>query len=158
MQEIFILRHAHAEDDSADDFSRKLTDEGKTKTKKLGRFFNKLEEQVDIILSSPVLRAKETAEIFIKNLDKKPELKIVDFLSCGASTNSIKAGIKSFLSFDKIMLVGHAPDLEIFLGLLIGVKKVPLKKCALAKVKLNNSFDLSGELEYLITPKLLKEL
>ena len=156
MQEIFILRHAHAEDNHKDDFSRKLTNEGKTKTKKLGLFFNELEEQVDIILSSPVLRAKETVEILIKNLDQKPDIKIVDFLSCGSSVNDIAKGLIPFQSMDKIMLVGHAPDLEIFLGKLIDAKKVKLKKCALAKVKLDNSFDLSGELEYLITPKIVK--
>lgn len=161
-QEIFILRHAHAEDlkegQAKSDFDRNLTEEGKTKAKKLSLLFNSLEENVDLVLSSPFNRAKETAEIFIGNLEPKPELKIVDFLSCGVSINEISRGLASYSSLKKVIIIGHAPSLEIFLGRLIGAKRIKLKKATLAKVILNSKIELSGELEWLITPKLVKRI
>ena len=162
MQEIFILRHSQAEDTSEgqvkNDFDRKLTEEGKLKTKKIGLFFNSLEEDVNLVLSSPYLRAKETAEIFVDNLTPKPDLQIVDFLSCGAGSRDIAKGLLSYSSHKKLTLIGHAPDLEVFLGKLIGAERVKLKKGALAKVVLNNSIELAGELAWLVTPKLIKSL
>lgn len=162
MQEIFILRHGQAEElnenQSKDDFDRNLTEEGIERTKRLGLLFNKLKEDVDIILSSPYIRAKKTAETFVDNLLIKPELKIVDFLSSGASCKDIAKGLLPYSSKSKIVLVGHAPDLETFLGKLIGADRIKLKKGAMAKVALNNSIELSGELEWLITSKIVKRL
>lgn len=162
MQEIFILRHAQAEDlsDNSEktDFERKLTNEGEIKTKKLGLFFNSLEEEVNLVLSSPYIRAKQTAEIFISFLNPKPELKVVDFLASGASIKEIASSLLPYTLNNKIILVGHAPDLEIFLGKLVGAERIKLKKGAIAKVTLNNSVELSGELVWLIIPKLLKKI
>lgn len=160
MQEIFILRHGHAEDLNntihKNDFDRALTEEGKLKITKLSFFFNKLDENLDLILSSPLKRAKETAEFFLKNLDVKPEFKIVDFLSSGVSCKEIVKGLLPYNSLSKVLLIGHAPDLELFLGKLISANSVKLKKGAMAKVILDNGIELSGELEWLITPKLIK--
>lgn len=163
MEEIYILRHGKAEEinesQSKSDFDRKLTEEGKIKTKKLGSLINKIEKELEIILTSPFLRAKETAEIIASSLENKAELKTVDFLSSGTSLQEISKGlISEYSNHKKLMIVGHAPDLEIFLGKLIGAKQIKLKKGALAKVVLNGSIDLSGELEWLITAKLVKDL
>ncbi len=159
MQEIFILRHGQAEDLSltTNDFDRKLTEEGKEKVKRLSLFFNKLKEELDLVLSSPLLRAKETAEIFIENIIPKPDLKIVDFLSSGASCKDIVKGLLSYSSSNKLVLIGHSPDLELFLGKLIGAERIKLKKGAIAKIILNNAIELSGELEWLITPKIIRK-
>ncbi len=160
MNEIFILRHGKAEDihetQSKNDFDRRLTEEGQKKTNKLGLFFNSLEENVDLVLSSPYLRAKETAEIFVRNLDPKPDLKIVDFLSCGNASKEIAKGLSEHIIKNKVVLIGHAPDLELFLKNLIGSSDIKLKKGSLAKVILKNHLTLSGELEWLITPSILK--
>ncbi|MBI3591098.1 MAG: histidine phosphatase family protein [Candidatus Melainabacteria bacterium] len=161
MQEIFILRHGQAEDITEcvtkNDFDRNLTEEGKERIQKLSLLFNSLQEGVDLVLSSPYNRAKDTAEIFTSNLTPKPELKIVDFLSCGASSKDIVKGLFSHLALNKVVLVGHSPDLEMFLGKLVGAERIKLKKGALAKVTLNNSIEFSGELEWLITAKLIKK-
>mgnify|MGYP003395199149 CR=1 FL=1 len=161
MQDIFILRHAQAEDltngDLKNDFDRNLTEDGIKKTTKLSSLFNELEENVDLVLTSPYIRAKETAKLFISNLNPKPELKIVDFLGSGASCKEIAKGLLPYISLTKIVIVGHAPDLEIFLGRLIGAERIKLKKGALGKVILSNSIELSGELEWLITPRLIKK-
>lgn len=159
MQEIFILRHGQAEDLKLNqpDFDRVLTEDGKAKTKKLSLFFNELEDGLDLVLSSPYLRAKETAEFFVSSLEKKPELKLVDFLSSGSSSKEIAKGLLPYSLLNKILLVGHAPDLEIFLGKLINAERITLKKGALAKVTLENSVELSGNLIWLVTSKIIKK-
>lgn len=161
METIFILRHGLAEDlndkQIKSDFDRNLTEEGKEKTQNLSLLFNKLKEEVDVVLSSPYNRSKQTAEIFVNSLSPKPILKIVDFLSCGASSKDIARGLLPYSSKSKIVLVGHAPDLEMFLGKLIGASRIKLKKGALAKINLNNSIELAGELEWLITSKIVKK-
>lgn len=163
MEEIFILRHAHAEDitegqPAGNDFDRKLTEEGIEKTKKLSNFFKRLKEETDIILSSPYRRAKETAEIFANNLGTTIALKTADFLSSGASSKDIVKGLLPYSSYKKILLVGHAPDLEHFLGKLIGAERIKLKKTSMAKVSLSNNIELSGELIWLITPKIASKI
>ena len=161
MEEIFILRHSDAEDVDGktvkNDFERKLTDEGIKKAKKISLFFNALNEEIDLVLSSPLIRAKETAEIFTNNITPRPKLKTVDFLSSGASCKDIVKGLLLYSSHKKVVLVGHSPDLEIFLGKLISADHINLKKTTIAKVILNNNFELSGKLEWLITPKIVKK-
>ena len=160
MQEIYILRHGHAQNPEAglDDFDRALTDEGIEKISKLALFFNNLNTNLELILSSPFIRAKQTAEIFTSKLIPKPDIKIVDFLRCGASFKEISRGLMDYSSNKNTLLVGHCPDLEIFLGKLIGANRIILKKGALAKVNFENNIELSGELEWLVTPKLVKKI
>lgn len=160
MKEIFVLRHGKAEDinecQSRSDFDRKLTKEGKDKTAKLGQFLNKTDGDVDVVITSPYLRAKETAEIVVNSLDKKPELKIEDFLSAGVSVQEISRGIlDKYSAKDKVLIVGHTPDLEIFIGKLIGAKNITLKKGALAKIVFKDSIELKGELVWLVTSKVI---
>ena len=158
MQEIYILRHGHAQDltNGLNDFDRALTEEGIEKITKLSLFFSKLDVNLGLILSSPYIRAKQTAEIFASNLTPTPDIKTVDFLVCGASSKEISRGLMDYSPNKNTLLIGHAPDLEIFLGKLIGADRIILKKGALAKVNCGNNIELSGELEWLITPKLLK--
>ena len=160
MQEIYILRHGHAQnaENGLNDFDRALTDEGVEKINKLSLFFNKLDIKLELVLSSPYIRAKQTAEIFVSNIDPKPDLKIVDFLGCGASSKEISRGLMEYSSCKNLLIVGHCPDLEIFLGKLIGAERITLKKAALAKVDFENNIEMFGELEWLITPKLFKRI
>ena len=160
MQEIYILRHGHAQNtaNGLNDFDRTLTEEGIEKINKLSLFFNSLNISLEFVLSSPYVRAKQTAEIFISNLTSKPDLKIVDFLSCGASSKEISRELMEYSSSKNLLLVGHSPDLEIFLGKIVGAERITLKKGALAKVSFENSIEMSGELEWLITSKLVKKI
>lgn len=161
MENLYILRHSNAEDLNENhkngDFDRRLTEEGIKKTKRISSLFNKGKILLDCVLTSPYLRAKETAEHFVANLDTKPPLKEVDFLSAGASVKEISMGlISEYMKENNVLIVGHAPDLEIFLGKLVGAQNIKLKKGAIGKVVLNNSVELYGELEWLVTPKLTK--
>lgn len=160
MQEIFILRHGHAQDISNEltDFDRALTEEGIEKITRLGQLFSSLNNDIQLILSSPYIRAKQTAELFHSCLTLKPELKIVDFLASGSSVNEIARGLANYSSLKNALLVGHCPDLEMFLGRLIGGGRILLKKGSLAKINLGNNLEMSGDLEWLLIPKIAKKL
>ncbi len=162
MQNIFILRHGHAEEldqvQQKNDFDRKLTEEGIDKVTKLASFLNKMEENIELILTSPLVRAKETATIMSKILVPKPDMKVVEFLTSGVSVKEIAKGLMTFNSLNNVLLVGHAPDLEIFLGKLINAERIKLKKSALAKVALNEGVELAGDLIWLVVPKVVKKL
>src|SRR3989338_1304797 len=108
MNEIYILRHGHAQDisDGLGDFDRALTEEGIEKINKLALFFNTLDANIEIVLSSPYIRAKQTAEVFVSNLTQKPELKIVDFLASGTSSNEISKGLMNYSLKESVLLVG----------------------------------------------------
>lgn len=160
MDNIFVLRHGVAEDYSlvGDDFNRKLTDDGIKKTKRLSQFFNGLKEDLDIVLTSPYVRAKETAELFIENIAPKPKLEVADFMSVGASSREIAQGLLPYNNYKKVVVVGHEPDLGLFIGDVIDADGIRVKKGALAKINLFNSIELSGELEWMITSKVIKAI
>ncbi len=160
MDEIYILRHGHAEQSESlvNDFDRALTAEGIEKINRLGVFINSLGVNIDIVLSSPFLRAKQTAEILVSNVTPMPEIRMVDFLSCGASSKDISKGLLDYSVNNSVLIVGHSPDLDVFLGKLIGSGKVNLKKGALAKVNFENNIEISGSLEWLVTSKIVKRV
>lgn len=158
MENLFLLRHGIAEDISIDgtDFSRKLTEEGILNTKRLSKLFNQLTDNIDIIISSPYLRAKETTELFASKLDTKPSIVYCDLLSVGASTNEVLQCINPYKTNKNILIVGHSPTLEIFVSNITGGSDIRMKKGALAKVSLLNLVQNNGQLEYLITSKIYK--
>ena len=162
MLKLFILRHGHAEEPARNsdtkDFDRKLTEEGIEKITRVGSFFNNLDEKIDLILISPYVRAKETAEVFLNCLEIKPPTETVDFLACGSSSVEIARGLSKYINNESILLIGHCPDLEVLLCKLISAESVTLKKGSMAKIRLNNGIELSGSLEWLITPKLVKKI
>ncbi len=65
---LYLLRHAEAEPYRADDFSRKLTDKGERQARLVGAFLDEKGLKPDLILSSPVLRARQTAIIVAEEL------------------------------------------------------------------------------------------
>ena len=162
MLELFLLRHGQAEElgrnNDKTDFDRKLTEEGIEKITRVGIFFNNLGEKTDLFLVSPYIRAKETAEVFLNCLELKPPSEVVDFLACGSSSAEIARGLSKYIKYESVILVGHCPDLEVLLCKLIGAENITLKKGSMAKITLNNGIELSGSLEWLITPKLVKKI
>ena len=71
--------------------------------------------------------------------------------------NEIARGLINYSSLKNVLLVGHCPDLEMFLGKLIGGGRIMLKKGSLAKIDLGNNIEISGNLEWLLTPKVAKK-
>ena len=162
--DLYILRHAIAVDRGtpgyADDSQRPLTPEGRTKMCRIARGMQSLGLKFDLILSSPYVRARATAEIAAEVLKARRKLKFSDELAVEGDPEAL---IKSLSpSCERILLVGHEPYLSSLAGRLIsgsGSVNLKLKKgglCKLTAARLR--FGRCAELQWLLTPAQLARL
>jgi phosphohistidine phosphatase SixA len=154
--DLILLRHGIAEDVSSDnlDASRRLTEKGKKKLQDnlpvLLPFIDS-DNQIEI-WTSPLSRAKETAEILLP-LIKPAELVFCDFVAHGDYQNFWAALDK--LDDDKkytIIIVGHEPYLSNWSSELCGLR-LPFRKGAAAGIKLNTRDAVDSELKWFLQPK-----
>lgn len=110
---IYIVRHAIAEDRSASgrDYDRELTREGRKKMKRAARGLVALDVHAPLILASPLVRAKETADILLETLPEA-RLEVCDLLAPGVDADALAGFIDRRRNADAVMLVGHEPDLS----------------------------------------------
>jgi len=153
-----FLRHADAGDPYAwkgEDAARPLSGKGRRQAERLGAHLARIGFEVDGILTSPKLRALETATIVGEAIGAKPEAddRLGQALSIGV-LNDLLGGRGAGRS---AMLVGHDPDFSEQLAELIGIDELPLRKGALAL--LDAPLPLapgSAILRWLVPPDLLK--
>jgi phosphohistidine phosphatase len=113
MKSIFFLRHGEADNYGESDFVRKLTDIGKKQVINICRKFAQHQFQINYIISSSAIRAKETAETFRKKLPYTVDLLFEDFLYEDFSTQDfIEYVIDLPQQFNTILLVGHNPTIS----------------------------------------------
>lgn len=158
---IYILRHGEAAehgDPRYKENERPLTAKGIQRTKQLAEYLEDLEIGFDRILSSPLIRARQTAEIVAGKLRKPVEL--TDALTPSGSMKDLVDQIAGLRPVpESVALVGHEPYLSGFISLLcIGGPDLPikLKKGALCRLEVERL--ISGKcatLEWLIQPRLL---
>jgi phosphohistidine phosphatase len=155
---LYFLRHGQAgnrtewqEDDSA----RPLTTEGKRRIKREAAAMRKLVLPLDLIVSSPLIRARQTAEIVAETLGLAARLVTDSRLEPGFDPRRLKALLTAHRDASALMLVGHEPDFSETIGHLIGGGRLDLKKGALALVELEDRASLTGRLVWLIPPKVL---
>ncbi|BAZ15613.1 phosphohistidine phosphatase SixA [Calothrix sp. NIES-4071] len=158
--ELYLFRHGIAEDksDAIEDEKRKLTTYGRHKTEKIAKRLVELGLKFDALLTSPLVRAHQTAEILMEaGLSNK--LEISSYL---APDGSLSGWIEDWLSkqnFEtdcKLVLVGHEPDLSSWAELLVwGEAKgnIVLKKAGMIGVKLPENAALLGQSQmFWLTP------
>lgn len=134
---IWFLRHGDAEDGS-DDFARKLTEKGRRQSADAGAALDALGVELDVCLTSPRVRARETAEHACEHLGV--EIVVEERLQGGQfDPLELAAGL------DDVLLVGHEPDLSDAVAQLTGAR-VDMKKGGLAGVE-------DGDLRVLLRPK-----
>jgi phosphohistidine phosphatase len=116
-------------------------------------FISKLDLGLDHILTSPLARAYQTAEIVAEHLGMLDRLEIDDRISPGFGRAELAEIINKYPQADSLMVVGHEPDFSMTIEGLIGGGSVVCKKGSLARVDLTGMGFLSGELVWLIPPK-----
>lgn len=119
---LFLLRHGSAEDRNAsnpDDFSRALVEKGHEQARNAARILSSAGMLPDIVLCSPLVRARETAETFTQAA-KMPGPVIQSWLACGMDPESALSELRGFLDFKSVMIVGHEPDFSEFAQYLLG--------------------------------------
>ena len=161
---LYILRHAIAVERGTVRYpndDRPLTPEGISKMKKEAECFPWLIKSIDMIFSSPLSRAKETAHIAAKSLKAESKIHIIDALLPDAKIENLFTELNSFWQKENIMIVGHEPQLSLITSALIGVDDsvVDLKKGGLCLVAVNGAMKKgSGKLQWLFRPKHLRAL
>lgn len=161
---LYIIRHAIAEeeDPSGEDNQRKLTDKGSKKMRQIAKGLRALGVDFDLILSSPYLRAKETAEILGDVFKMKKKIAFSDHLIPLGDPDLLIAEINEKYKADSLVLVGHEPYLTTLISLLIGQTSpidMTLKKggvCLLSTDDLHHT--RRATLEWLLTPGVLVEI
>jgi phosphohistidine phosphatase len=153
---LYFLRHGIAADrDEWDgsDFDRPLTREGRERMQCEAKTLACLNLKLDALLTSPLVRAKETAEIAGDAL--KMQAKSDDRLGPDFDVRRLGDIIREHDGGDSVMLVGHEPNMSETIGEIVGGARIDLKKGGLALVELNDANDISGDLVWLIPPKVL---
>jgi len=154
---LYLLRHAEAEPHRPDDFSRQLTETGIKQARRVGCFMKEQCLRPDLILSSPVVRARETAEIVGKLLGKV-DLIEVPWAACGMGPERALAEIEAHNRFKSILLVGHEPDFSALIAALTGLARSPsvqVGKASLICINLPRVQFGSGILQFLLPVKYL---
>lgn len=123
---IYLLRHGDAERSEGDDAARRLTEKGERQSELAGRALAALGVELDACLTSPKVRAADTARLACEALPVKPE--IVEELSGGGFDSDRLAAGRG-----QVMLVGHEPDFSNEIARLTGAK-ARLRKGGLAIV------------------------
>ena len=155
---LYFLRHGLAGESSewkGADFARPLTEEGIAKMKRTAETCSRLELDLQLILSSPLVRAYQTAEIVARQFKMLDKLVKDDRLGPRFSIKFLSEILAEHSKADSLMLVGHEPSLSDTVGHLIGGGRIVFKKGALACVELSDASSLVGELVWLIPPKVL---
>ena len=159
---LYLLRHGIAEDHGSrgSDAERELTDEGKEKTRDALSAVKKMKLfSPELVISSPYIRAKQTAEIALENFAKDGKFEISDALTPMAEiTDTMTLVGKWAKKYSRIMLVGHEPHLSSFGSALLGspTPVIEMKKAAVAKFEIHHldSLRMRGHLIALFPPKI----
>jgi phosphohistidine phosphatase len=164
---LYIVRHAIAVEEGAagyeSDSERPLTDKGRKKMRQVAKGLRSLGVDFDLILSSPYVRARETAEILVDVFKMKKKITFTENLIPMANPELFIEEINQTYSVDSIAVVGHEPHLSTLIGILIAENAkidVTLKKggvCYITADDLHHN-DHRATLEWLLTPGILTDI
>jgi len=152
---LYFLRHGIAFERSTweqDDTRRPLTEEGIEKMKHIAGVLAESQLEIELILTSPLVRAKQTAEIVAEKLNV--QLLEDARLAPGFDLKKLGSILLDHPNVETLMVVGHEPDFSNTISALIGGGQIVCKKGGLALVEFSKE-SLKGELLALVPPRLL---
>lgn len=152
--EIYFLRHGEADwpDWEKSDDERPLTKRGKKEMHEVAKFLKRVKAGPDVIVTSPLPRASQTAEIAAEHLKTKSRKD--KLLAPGCGRQELERVLKKYPA-ESLMIVGHEPDFSHAIAQLTG-GEIKLSKAGIALVELDRSWR-SGRLVWLIPPKIAKK-
>lgn len=155
--EIHLLRHAHAGDPLAwkgDDADRPLSTRGRKQADRLAQFLERRGFRPDVIISSPKLRAVQTAEPLAERLGL--EIQLDDRLADGPELDEVETILATARDPRRPVLVGHDPAFSALVATLIGVPWFPFQKGAFLRIDSDRPLSPGGGiLHWLVPPDLL---
>jgi phosphohistidine phosphatase len=155
--ELYFLRHADAGDPEAwtgPDEARPLSGKGEKQARRLGKLLGDVGFKPDAVISSPKVRARQTAEILADALDVSVELD--ERLGGGLDAVAIEAILFDAGEPRRPVLVGHDPDFSELAAWIGGAVDLPLKKGAFVRIDTVRPISRgSGTVRWLVPPDLL---
>lgn len=156
---LFFLRHGPADRDQFqgdDNTLRPLVDRGRERMRAEADFIGRLDTGLDVVVTSPLVRARETAEILAARLGLADRVRQDARLGLDFCLEHL-AGLLAGLPDDRrrVLLVGHEPSFSQVIGELTGGTRVVMKKGALARVDLTPGAGTRGHLVWLLQPRVL---
>ena len=163
---IYIVRHAIAVDEGTSEYEqdsdRPLTDKGRKKMRQIAKGLRTLGVEFDLILSSPYVRARETAEILADVFKMKKKLAFSENLIPMADPELLLPEVIEKYPVDSIALVGHEPHLSTLIAVLATENTkldITLKKGGVCYLSADNlHHEHRATLEWLLTPGILVEI
>lgn len=162
---LYLVRHAIAEvtAPSGNDADRRLTPAGRRRMEQAAKGLAQLGVRPAAILTSPLVRAEETAHILAGALTPNLELEVYARLGFGHEAKEVVAGLHRHRAAGSLVLVGHQPDLGHLASYLLtgaaDVVPLPFKKGAVAAIDVPGlPPDGPGVLRWFLTPKQLRAI
>jgi phosphohistidine phosphatase len=153
---IYFLRHGKAGQPRAhDDDARELTPKGMAALRAAAPLWRRLQVSPDVVISSPLARALQSAELFVEGVGVGEAPVADDRLRPGAAWADLAESVAGHPGAERVVLVGHEPDLSNAVAELTGAASVRLRKGGLAAVEFPGEPQPgSGELAWLLDPDL----
>ena len=156
--ELYLLRHAHAGDPVAwegPDDQRPLSEKGEKQADRLGRFLAGIGFRADAVISSPKVRAAQTARIVAGHLEL--QVRTDERLAGALGPVALEAVLRDAGGPERPVVVGHDPDFTELVALLCDAARVPMRKGALARIDIAGRLGPgAGTLRWLVPPDLLR--
>jgi phosphohistidine phosphatase len=161
---LYLLRHGIAVDPSlpkfAKDAERPLTPKGRRRMRQIAEAMGAIKISFDAILSSPFVRARQTAEIVAGTLKRKKRLQFSDELTPGGNPKLLVQQLNDFRpKLENVLLVGHEPYLSQLIALLTAGNTnlaIDLKKGGLCKLEVETlRYGRCATLAFLLAPRQL---
>lgn len=163
---LYLLRHGIAlqQDDPSvnSDAERPLSHKGVKRMRKAAKGIRRLGIPLDALLTSPLLRARQTAEIVASALGMEDHLEEISGLAPESTVEHLMFGLTRYQDREHILLVGHEPLLSDTLSYLLSGRQpcplqVELKKASLCRLEIDALPNQTpGKLHWLLTPKQLR--
>lgn len=159
--ELYLIRHGVAEERGEawpDDTKRPLTDRGVSRLRKEARGLARVGVAFDVMLTSPLVRARQTADAVAAAFEPRPPIVVADSLAPGGSYQSVLADLEKQARRGRIALVGHEPGIGDLAARLIGSRHaIEFKKGAVCRIDFETLPPAGpGALRWFLTPKLLR--
>ncbi len=161
--QLFLIRHGVAEergDAWPDDAKRPLSEDGIERFQRSARALARLDVWIDVVLTSPLVRARQTADIVASAFDPRPSIITIESLAPGGSYAALVADLEKHGRKTRIALVGHEPGIGELGARLIGSRhSFEFKKGAVCRIDVDEIPPVGpGDLRWFLTPKVMASI
>lgn len=161
-RQLYLVRHAHAGTRGPrwpDDDVRPLTRRGIQSFAAVVAALRHLDVRIDVVLTSPLVRAHQTADLLAAGLVGTPEVEVCAALAPGVTSRETLKSIGRATASRRVALVGHEPGLGQLAAALIGGRRaVPFKKGGACRIDIADWTHPRGTLVWFLPPRLLRAL